>query len=377
MLRIACVHSPFVDILVKVAGFSLTNLGIGNLTIGGYLNKLIVDNICAMMMYPQFFEIKTVKNLSAEAIAYPCGIFHLTIESGAELIACDLIPTPMGPVGKSDPFAIISVITEDMSHAAQLEAERQAVRDKFKTKTIPTTLNPVWNESFDIFVFNKETQIIQINLYDEDAVNLETDFGDYMGSFPIKLKDVLDNQTFQVVDRLQNVPDDGTGKIKLKYRYNSLIDLEQADDDGYASDADSDLGDALMNAFRSQYGLGDDIGCKLAEIEGAKNAEKKTFGKFSRRSENAEVVDPLGRKRGVDYRNQWSVKTKAVDLSLLPAKMGVLSISFIRCKNLRPAKDTSVVGFLTSSTLQTFVEFSITQVVLGPESELPLTLILT
>jgi Ca2+-dependent lipid-binding protein len=64
--------------------------------------------------------------------------------------------------GKSDPFCVISVTS---------------TRQIFRTKVIQNTLNPVWNDEFQIGLANPETDIFQITVKDSDDASDDDPLG--------------------------------------------------------------------------------------------------------------------------------------------------------------------------------------------------------
>jgi len=98
----------------------------------------------------------------------------VSLVSGADLVAKD-------SNGLSDPFVVI-----------------QYGEQKLKSSTVPKTLNPVWNEEFELDITNGDPNLeISFTVFDKDPVK-----ADYMGEFSLLLKDALDlhgeTQTFML-----------------------------------------------------------------------------------------------------------------------------------------------------------------------------------
>lgn len=77
---------------------------------------------------------------------------HIKICEGKNLLGMDL-------GGKSDPYVTLRLQSQDK-------------RNVQKTRIISNTVNPIWNQEFDIIV-EDPNDILLINMYDEDIKNDE------------------------------------------------------------------------------------------------------------------------------------------------------------------------------------------------------------
>lgn len=114
------------------------------------LRSVVLDQISYYMVLPNKIPIQLVDNMYLADLKYPMpqGVLRLNVIGGRELKAADI---KLLGKGKSDPYCNIYV-------GAQ----------KFKTKVIQGTISPVWNEYFEAIVDQKEGQMVEIDVLDED-----------------------------------------------------------------------------------------------------------------------------------------------------------------------------------------------------------------
>eukprot|EP00243_Klebsormidium_subtile_P000556 TRINITY_DN10949_c0_g1_i1.p1 TRINITY_DN10949_c0_g1~~TRINITY_DN10949_c0_g1_i1.p1 ORF type:complete len:122 (+),score=35.06 TRINITY_DN10949_c0_g1_i1:3-368(+) len=112
------------------------------------------------------------------------------VQKAEELRAAD-----MG--GTSDPFVRVFMRNGDM---------------KKKTKVIPKTLNPVWDQKFEFLVEDAAHDMLQLEVWDHDT------FGkDFLGRVSITLTRVLKEGEYEDVFKLSEV-DTGKLFVNLKWK---------------------------------------------------------------------------------------------------------------------------------------------------------------
>ena len=96
-----------------------------------------------------FFLVNVFGNL--RALKRPVGILHVKVLQAMKLKKKDLL-------GASDPYVKLK-LTED-----KLPSKKTTVKHN--------NLNPEWNEEFNIVVKDPDSQVLEINVYDWEQVNL-------------------------------------------------------------------------------------------------------------------------------------------------------------------------------------------------------------
>lgn len=89
---------------------------------------------------------------SRVAINKPVGILHVRVMRATKLLKMDLL-------GLSDPYVKLNLSGE------KLPSKKTSIKKK--------TLNPEWNEEFKLSVKDPQSQMLHINVYDWDKVELD------------------------------------------------------------------------------------------------------------------------------------------------------------------------------------------------------------
>lgn len=79
--------------------------------------------------------------------------------------------------------------------------------EKYKSKVIFKTLNPVWNEQFDLHAFPDHSKTLEVSVYDKDHHGRD----DFMGKFTLELDSLTKEETHSLVKELEG----GEGTIHL------------------------------------------------------------------------------------------------------------------------------------------------------------------
>jgi hypothetical protein len=202
-VAVCFMEKPFVDFKFKVAGLDIMSLGPGDMNLAGAVSATIKSVIETMMLYPKKFVVPIMDEVDIAALANPApkGILQVTLVGADDLRKADLL-------GKSDPFVVFRVGLEEQ-----------------KSTVIHNTLNPRWEDAqFNLLVYDKEVQTLEMEVYDEDLGGAKEPLGDCELAVSLLESGIV--QSF-------NIPLSNTtkGSLLLKCKYLSLQPEEEEDDD--------------------------------------------------------------------------------------------------------------------------------------------------
>ncbi|XP_058081161.1 calcium-dependent lipid-binding protein [Magnolia sinica] len=143
---------PKIDYTLKAVGGSLTAIpGLSDM-IDDTVESIITD----MLQWPHriVVPIGGVPVDTSDLEHKPQGKLSVTAVKANALKNMEMI-------GKSDPYVVVYI--------------RPIM--KVKTKTIENNLNPVWNETFELIVEDKETQSLILEVFDEDNIGQDKRLG--------------------------------------------------------------------------------------------------------------------------------------------------------------------------------------------------------
>lgn len=135
---------PRIDYTLKAVGGSLTAIpGLSDM-IDDTVNTIVTD----MLQWPHriVVPIGGIPVDLSDLELKPQGMLTVTIVQANDLKNMEFI-------GKSDPYVVVYI----------------RPLFKVKTKVIDDNLNPVWNETFELIVEDKETQSLILEVYDKDV----------------------------------------------------------------------------------------------------------------------------------------------------------------------------------------------------------------
>jgi hypothetical protein len=148
------------------------------------------------------------------------AVLHVKVCQARDLIAAD-------SNGTSDPYARIHIGDD--------------VKGGVRTRHLPKTLNPVWNESFTLFVSQEmRKQSITVEVFDKDLIGKDDSLGKFtipLPSLPVKQHPSgnfahLQWHPFDPVPKTHPSEPDNNGEVEIQYE---LVRKEKAEDDGSAT----------------------------------------------------------------------------------------------------------------------------------------------
>mmetsp|Transcript_21353 Transcript_21353/g.39075 ORF Transcript_21353/g.39075 Transcript_21353/m.39075 type:complete len:800 (-) Transcript_21353:46-2445(-) len=227
---VSCVLAPFID---KEPCFGVMQIffydppalrmymsGLKQLPIGKIIKNIMEKIILKVMeeafVLPHRLMVPVRHDLPLETLVsmkspIPIGLLEVEILEAENLIAADI--SLIAGKGSSDPYVEFSVGLA-----------------KMRTSTKKNTLNPKWYEGPDYFMVYDLSQVVRLEVYDDDPV-----YDDHIGLLPgysvywlcQEAEGKSEGEWFQL-----HAPENGDGKrkeagrVKLRVRYLDLVDLE-------------------------------------------------------------------------------------------------------------------------------------------------------
>ncbi|XP_033105787.1 extended synaptotagmin-2-A-like [Anneissia japonica] len=164
---------PLVNIMPLIGGMSFfflnkpaTDFNLTNLAdvldipgISGILRNIIEDQIAHFLVLPNRIPVSLMEDVDLTSLKYPMpeGVLRINIVEARDLMKMDF---GLFKKGKSDPYVVVEV-------GAQ----------KFKTKVINNTCDPIWNKYFETIVDVVDGQFLNLDLFDHDPHSADDPLG--------------------------------------------------------------------------------------------------------------------------------------------------------------------------------------------------------
>ncbi|KAK9147628.1 hypothetical protein Scep_006385 [Stephania cephalantha] len=189
---------PRIDYTLKAVGGSLTAIpGLSDM-IDDTVNTIVND----MLLWPHRIVVPIGSTAvdTSDLELKPQGTVSVAVVKADDLKNMEMI-------GKSDPYVVL--------HIRPLF--------KYKTKVVDNNLNPVWNDTFDLIVEDKETQSIIFEVFDKDVTQDKR-----LGIAKLQLIDlepeVLKEVTLRLLPsldmlKIKDKKDRGTLTLKVLYHH--------------------------------------------------------------------------------------------------------------------------------------------------------------
>lgn len=156
-LSITCMKKPFVDFSLKLAGLDVMNLGAGEYNIMGLVRSTINNALASTLIFPKRIIVKMDKDSENNyAETQPVAMLLVKVEKAQDLRSAHSM---MGSLG-SDPFV-----------------EIKCAHQIFRSTTKSMTTSPVWNESFNVMVYDLSAQTVDFEVKDSELAGSETVLG--------------------------------------------------------------------------------------------------------------------------------------------------------------------------------------------------------
>ena len=159
-VSIAFLGPPKIDFDFTIGGLDLMETGPSNdSSISKTVKNLIGNILNNLMVYPKYLVINLADDEALNDLSnpMPVGILRLTIERAKNVPPMDY---SLIGAGSCDPFIEFSFNGK-----------------QYETPSISSSLNPVWNHTFDLLVHDHETQSVQLELMDHDTVGQNDSIG--------------------------------------------------------------------------------------------------------------------------------------------------------------------------------------------------------
>eukprot|EP00062_Callorhinchus_milii_P024119 gi/632983699/ref/XP_007908775.1/ PREDICTED: extended synaptotagmin-1 [Callorhinchus milii] len=193
--------------VLEINWTGLTNL----LDIPGLSSKtdtMLMDTIASFLVLPNRITCPLMSDLRAAELRSPLprGIVRIFLVEAVSLESKDTYVKGIIK-GRSDPYAIVRVGTQT-----------------FMSKTISESINPKWNEMYEVMVHEVPGQLLEIEIFDKDP-----DQDDFLGRMKLDLGEVMKGR---ILDEWFTLKDVERGKVHLRLEWLSLrseaATLEQA-----------------------------------------------------------------------------------------------------------------------------------------------------
>nr|QQY02574.1 extended synaptotagmin [Cryptocotyle lingua] len=252
-VTVCFLDSPYIN-------FSLTDIG-NILSLPGLqqtLSTVIRNVVDQLIVLPNRLPVQLLDNVDIQRLKYPMpqGVLRVNVVGARRLKVGD---KNLITGGSSDPYCVIRVGAR-----------------AFKTAVIQRTLEPEWNEQFEMVVDVWQGQSLGVEVYDKDQGNKD----DYLGRTSVPLNSVHELGEMDTWTPLEEVK---TGSIHLKLAWLTLSDN--------ADNIPQAMEQAL--AYRTAFGVSMSSCFLYVVVEQAKNLRKKWRGKLTDRVKQMREPSPF------------------------------------------------------------------------------------
>eukprot|EP01038_Epipyxis_sp_PR26KG_P008646 gene8646-11687_t len=199
-ISVTCMKKPYFDFAFKVGSFDITKIGMSsesNLT--AFLRTIVHNILTTIALYPNRFVIPLMKGADVNSLGQVehVGLLRLTVINAINLIVANTITRD------ADPFVTIT-----------------SSNQVYQTATKSHTLKPIWNETFELLVYDFINQEVELIVYDQDKV-LQTGKLTFLGKYTFKIGDIIANggNSFLIENKACPLIDVNSGIIYVNLEY--------------------------------------------------------------------------------------------------------------------------------------------------------------
>lgn len=276
-------EKPFIDFKFKLGKLNLMGIGPGDMNVGALVSDTIKNIVSSLMVFPVKMVVPILyeQDLLELANPTPTGVVQLTIVGCDKLRAADI-------GGKSDPFVSVKL----------------GLAQKMKTDVKSRTLNPRYDATFDLLVYERSVEVMEFGVFDRDSGPGDDDF---LGGCELPLSVLVPD-----VESAHNIPLSGTtsGSLLLKALFVPLSSGKKR-----TAPVDEDVIVGVASDDITDDNVADDTYQNLDEE-----------GKIA-----SETAKSSGKGPAVDPSTLAPHEVMASDTS-----MGVVTVMGIECKGVKP-----------------------------------------
>mmetsp|Transcript_11256 Transcript_11256/g.18431 ORF Transcript_11256/g.18431 Transcript_11256/m.18431 type:complete len:583 (+) Transcript_11256:1-1749(+) len=154
-MSVTFMKKPLVDFSLKLAALDIMNVGPADYNVTGIVRNLIQSSLSETALYPKKIVVPLsgdADDVDALSAIDPVAVLYITFKGAKNLKRANCFG--------SDPYVLA-----------------KTMRQEVRTQPQYYSVNPEWNETHDIMVYDRETQEIDLSVIDADVANMETLLG--------------------------------------------------------------------------------------------------------------------------------------------------------------------------------------------------------
>jgi hypothetical protein len=163
------------------------------------------------MIYPHKYHLPIAldKDVKSVSTRIPVGLLKLTVVSANGLKSS----APLDFMS-CDPFVVLSVSGHGGGTPTEQQQEKQQ-QEQHKTPVIKNSHSPVWNETFHLMIFDKETDVVELSVCDDDMTRRGSGRGGF-SSFGYGSLSLHSLPPFDIVTRELVLESEDDRELRLK-----------------------------------------------------------------------------------------------------------------------------------------------------------------